>query len=229
MEKEMATHSSILAWKIPWTEEPGRLQSMGLQRVGHDWATSLSLSLLHKSSDHWPWIEFFSWGQESWRLLWLNNHLSCSGYWPPILYEHTQPSTISQSVLLSHPCVKVNHSFHSSNFSSLQTLHGHHLGLKITSSHPLHSSMSWLPLTCAHTVLYASFSSILRKPRHTHLLPCLVTGLIPWNMTPCLYLHCTLQYLPHIQCNDDEWSSQTYCGCLIFEILSRKLQKAIIC
>ena len=34
LEKEMATHSSILAWKIPWTEEPGRLQSMGLQRVG---------------------------------------------------------------------------------------------------------------------------------------------------------------------------------------------------
>ena len=41
MEKEMATHSSILAWKIPWTEEPGGLQSMDLQRVGHDWATSL--------------------------------------------------------------------------------------------------------------------------------------------------------------------------------------------
>ena len=36
LEKEMATHCSILAWKIPWTEEPGRLQSMGLQRVGHD-------------------------------------------------------------------------------------------------------------------------------------------------------------------------------------------------
>ena len=36
LEKEMAPHSSILAWKIPWTEEPGRLQSMGLQRVGHD-------------------------------------------------------------------------------------------------------------------------------------------------------------------------------------------------
>ena len=36
LEKEMATHSSILAWRIPWTEEPGRLQSMGLQRVGHD-------------------------------------------------------------------------------------------------------------------------------------------------------------------------------------------------
>ena len=36
LEKEMATHSSILAWEIPWTEEPGRLQSVGLQRVGHN-------------------------------------------------------------------------------------------------------------------------------------------------------------------------------------------------
>ena len=36
LEKGMATHSSILAWRIPWTEEPGRLQSMGSQRVGHD-------------------------------------------------------------------------------------------------------------------------------------------------------------------------------------------------
>ena len=36
LEKEMATHSSILAWRIPWMEEPGRLQSMGSQRVGHD-------------------------------------------------------------------------------------------------------------------------------------------------------------------------------------------------
>ena len=39
----MAPHSSTLAWKIPWMGEPGRLQSMGSQRVGHDWATSLSL------------------------------------------------------------------------------------------------------------------------------------------------------------------------------------------
>ena len=36
LEKEVATHSSTLAWKIPWMEEPGRLQSMGMQRVGHD-------------------------------------------------------------------------------------------------------------------------------------------------------------------------------------------------
>ena len=39
LEKEMATHSSILAWEIPWTEKPGGLQAMGLQRVGNDWVT----------------------------------------------------------------------------------------------------------------------------------------------------------------------------------------------
>ena len=43
LEKAMAPHSSTLAWKIPWMEEPGRLQSTGSLRVGHDWATSLSL------------------------------------------------------------------------------------------------------------------------------------------------------------------------------------------
>ena len=45
LEKEMATHSSTLAWKIPWIEEPVRLQPMGSQRVWHDWVTSLSLSI----------------------------------------------------------------------------------------------------------------------------------------------------------------------------------------
>ena len=48
-EKAMAPHSSTLAWKIPWMEEPGRLQSMGSRRVGHDWATSLSLFIFM----HW--------------------------------------------------------------------------------------------------------------------------------------------------------------------------------
>ena len=46
LEKEMATHSSILAWRIPWTEEPGRLQSMGSQRIRHDWGTSLHFTSL---------------------------------------------------------------------------------------------------------------------------------------------------------------------------------------
>ena len=41
--EEMATHFSVLAWKSPWTEEPGELQSMGFQRVGHDWACSVCI------------------------------------------------------------------------------------------------------------------------------------------------------------------------------------------
>ena len=46
LEKEMATHSSILAWEIPWTEEPGSLQSVGSQRVGHDLATKQQNNLM---------------------------------------------------------------------------------------------------------------------------------------------------------------------------------------
>ena len=54
LEKEMATHSSILAWRTPWTEEPGGLQSMGSQRVGHDWATT------HLSDSYWApnWFRY---------------------------------------------------------------------------------------------------------------------------------------------------------------------------
>ena len=60
LEKAMAPHSSTLAWKIPWMAEPGRLQSMGSLRVGHDWVTSLSLSFglhplfCHKTSKTFP-------------------------------------------------------------------------------------------------------------------------------------------------------------------------------
>ena len=50
LEKEMATHSSHLAWEIPWTKEPGGLQYMGSQRVGHDWVTDNNLTLACKGS-----------------------------------------------------------------------------------------------------------------------------------------------------------------------------------
>ena len=57
LEKEMVTHSGILAWKIPWTEKPGRLQSMGSQRVRHDWATSLFYGPLDFTfQDVWLWM-----------------------------------------------------------------------------------------------------------------------------------------------------------------------------
>ena len=58
LEKAMAPHSSTLAWKIPWMEEPGRLQSMGSQRVGHEWATSLSLFPFTHWRRKWPTLVF---------------------------------------------------------------------------------------------------------------------------------------------------------------------------
>ena len=63
LEKEMATHSSTLAWKIPWTEKPGRLQSMGSQRVRHDWTTSLYL--YYSGYTYWFWFS-----QKKWWLFW---------------------------------------------------------------------------------------------------------------------------------------------------------------
>ena len=70
LEKAMAPHSSILAWKIPWVEESGRLQSMGSLRVGHDWATSLSLfTFMHWRRKWHPTPVFLpgeSQGQGSW-------------------------------------------------------------------------------------------------------------------------------------------------------------------
>ena len=53
LEKAKAPHSSTLAWKIPWVEEPGGLQSMGSLRVGHDWATSLSLFTFMRRRRKW--------------------------------------------------------------------------------------------------------------------------------------------------------------------------------
>ena len=81
-KKAMAPHSSTLAWKIPWTEEPGRLQSMGLLQVGHDWATSLSLySFMH------------------WRRKWQPTPVSClenprdGGAWWAAVYGVAQSRT----------------------------------------------------------------------------------------------------------------------------------------
>ena len=63
----MAPHSITLAWKIPWTEEPGRLQSMGLLKVGHDWATSLSLfPFLHWRSKWQPTPVFLPGESQGW-------------------------------------------------------------------------------------------------------------------------------------------------------------------
>ena len=55
LEKEMGTHSSILAWRIPWIEEPGGLQSMGLQKFGHDLATCMLLNQVQPRLTDFQW------------------------------------------------------------------------------------------------------------------------------------------------------------------------------
>ena len=95
-EKAMAPHSSTLAWKIPWMEEPGRLQSMGSQRVGHNWATSLSLFTFMHWRRKWqptpvflpgefqPWWAAIYGVAQSWtRLRWLSSSSNSSmiGCW----------------------------------------------------------------------------------------------------------------------------------------------------
>ena len=82
-EKAMAPHSSTLAWKIPWTEEPGRLQSMGSKRVRHDWATSLSLfTFMHWRRKWQPTPVFLPGESQGWGSL-----LGCH------LWGHTESDT----------------------------------------------------------------------------------------------------------------------------------------
>ena len=88
----MAPHSSTLAWKIPWTEEPGRLQSMASQRVGYDWATSLSrlgdgngnplqCSRLENPRDGGAWWAAVCGVAQSWtRLKWLSSSKEIENY-----------------------------------------------------------------------------------------------------------------------------------------------------
>ena len=75
LKEEMATHSSILAWEIPWTGDPGRLQSMGLQRVGHNWASTQG-----RIGGDGIWEQEvcrLSEGRNIFKLLLINLHSSC--------------------------------------------------------------------------------------------------------------------------------------------------------
>ena len=101
MEKAMAPHSSTLAWKIPWMEEPCRLQSMGSLRVGHDWATSLSLFIfMHWRRKRQPtpvflpenprdggawWAAVYGVAQSRTRLKWLSSSSSSRRYPPTFM------------------------------------------------------------------------------------------------------------------------------------------------
>ena len=75
LERGMVIHPSILAWKIPWTEEPGRLQSMGSLKVRHDWATSLSLFTFMHRRRKWQPTPVFLPGESQARLSLVGCHL----------------------------------------------------------------------------------------------------------------------------------------------------------
>ena len=71
LEMAMAPHSSTLAWKTPWTEEPGGLQSRGSRRVGHNWVTSLSLfTFMHWRRKWQPTLVFLPGESQGWGSLW---------------------------------------------------------------------------------------------------------------------------------------------------------------
>ena len=92
LEKGMTTHSSILAWRIPWTEKPGGLQPIGSQRVGHDWATLPLFSFLH--------TQYLCGG--AWVSWWLNRWIV---YWEK--YKPRKKKTPIEMDFIGHlPCTR---------------------------------------------------------------------------------------------------------------------------
>ena len=103
LEKGMATHSSIIAWRIPWTEEPGRLQSMGSQRVRHDWVT-FYLRFSYNSL-FCLCIYFFLLFSDFKHIVW-NCHLFPSGIYVSQVHEFCYLLLL---LSLSGPCVFLGH------------------------------------------------------------------------------------------------------------------------
>ena len=95
LEKGMATHCSIFAWRIPWIKECGQLQSMGPQRVGHDWVTSTHIHF-------WRKIIWIIWRlyESGWRILWWLKQISKDYHWPWLSFIIT-----SDSKVISHSFV----------------------------------------------------------------------------------------------------------------------------
>ena len=152
----MAPHSNTLAWKIPWTEEPDGLQSMGSLRVGHDWATSLSLLSIGEGNGNplqcpclenprdggvW-WAALYGVSQSRTLLKWLRSSQSVSSVAQscPALCDPMNRST---------PGLPVHHQL----LEFTQT-HVHRVGDAIQSSHPLWSPSPPAPNPSQHQSLF---------------------------------------------------------------------------
>jgi len=103
-EKAMASHSSTLAWKIPWLEQPGRLQSMGSLRVGHDWATSLSLFTFMHWRRKWQPTPLFLPGESQGQGSLVDCHLWCRIESTPLKQLSSSSSSLSFSII--HTCIQ---------------------------------------------------------------------------------------------------------------------------
>ena len=101
-EKAMASHSSTLAWKIPWMEEPGSLQSMGSQRVGHDWATSLSLFAFMHWRRKWQPTPVFLPGESQGR----GSLVGCSLWGQRVRHNLATEHDLTGKIMLSPKVVK---------------------------------------------------------------------------------------------------------------------------
>ena len=142
----MAPHSSTLTWKIPWMEEPGRLQSMGLLRVGHDWATSLSLFTFMHWRRKWQPIPLFLPGESQGR-----------GAWWAAVYGVAQSRTWLKWLSSSRSSVfSFVRNFHMISCSGCTSLH----------SHQQHTSILFLPHPLQHLLLlFFLMMAILTGPR----------------------------------------------------------------
>ena len=95
----MAPHSSTLAWKIPWTEEPGRLQPMGSRRVGHDWETSLSLFTFMHWRRKWQPTPVFLPGESQGRGAWWAAIYGVAQSWTQLKWLSSSSSRSSRTLL----------------------------------------------------------------------------------------------------------------------------------
>ena len=125
LEKEMATHSSFLAWRILWTEQPGGLQSMGSQTVGHDWVTNTHFprSVLDTFQ---PWgmgRGVSSYGVISFYLFILFMDFLCQEYWSGLPFPPPADHVLSELSTMTCPSWVVLHSMTHSFFELHKPLH----------------------------------------------------------------------------------------------------------
>ena len=112
LEKKMATHSSILAWRIPWTEEPGGLQSMGLQRVGHNWARTHSFNNSYTNTSLYCALLYFNFTRTAFLFVLFTNWGFVQPCIKPLCWHYFF------NVICSL-CVSVSHFGNSCNISNL--------------------------------------------------------------------------------------------------------------